>query len=122
MTFPLSRLMSSATAGYAVFALAKPSHLGDAMGASITERSGYDLLAHTFGVRDLAISSFGFLGRSDRTVRTAMGIRILCDVGDGVLLSLRAGDSQTRTKVLGVTMSWAALNLLAVRTDARRAA
>jgi len=30
---------------------------------------GWDLLAYVFGVRALAISTFGVLARSDRTVR-----------------------------------------------------
>jgi hypothetical protein len=73
-------------------------------------------------VRDLAISAFGVLGRSDKTVSTAMRIRILCDIGDGVLLATKAKDDETRAKVLGVTLGWAALNYLALRVDRRRAA
>jgi hypothetical protein len=120
MTFLLSRLMSTATASYGVYALAEPRHLGNAVDPK--NASSYDLLAQTYGARDLAISAFGVLGRSEKTVGTAMRIRILCDLSDGVLLSMRAKDDQTRAKVLGVTLGWAALNVLALRVDRRRLA
>ena len=118
MSFPLSRAMSAATATYGGYALAAPRHLGNAVDP--TSASDYDLLAQTYGVRDLVISGFGLLGRSERTVSTAMRIRVLCDIGDGVLLAMKAKDDQTRAKVLGVTLGWAALNTLALRTDRRR--
>ena len=57
MTFPLSRLMSTATASYGVYALAGPRHLGDAVDPK--HAADYDLLATTYGARDLAISSVG---------------------------------------------------------------
>lgn len=121
MSYALSRLMSTATASYAGYCLARPEHLGKALGADRQEQAGYDLLAEVFGVRDLAISTFGVLGRSDRTVRTAMWIRIMCDVGDGVVLAARADDDQTRAKALGATLTWATLNLAALQLDKRRA-
>jgi hypothetical protein len=119
MTFPLSRLMSSATASYGVYALVEPRHLGKALGAK--NPAEYDLVAQTYGARDLAVGAFGVLGKSDRTVTAAMMMRILMDVSDGLLLSARAKDAATRQKVLGVTIGWAALNALALRIDRRRA-
>lgn len=121
MSYAASRVMSAATASYAGFCFVRPEHLGQAMGADKHEQPGYDLLAHVFGVRDLAISTFGVLGRSDRTVRTAMWIRIMCDVGDGLVLAARADDDATRAKALGATMTWGTLNLLALQADKRRA-
>jgi hypothetical protein len=118
MSFPLSRVMSAATAAYGAYALAEPRHLGNAVDAK--NASDYDLLARTYGVRDLVISAVGLMGRSDGTVTGAMRIRILCDVGDGVLLAMRAKDDQTRAKVLGVTLGWATLNMVALRADRRR--
>jgi hypothetical protein len=118
MSFPLSRVMSAATAAYGAYALAEPRHLGNAVDPE--NASDYDLLAHTYGVRDLIISGFGLLGRSDLAVSTSMRIRILCDVGDGVLLAMRAKHDQARAKVLGVTLGWASLNALALRADRRR--
>jgi|GEM_PF-934508 len=121
MSYPMSRLMSTATASYAGLCFARPEHLGDALGAGKHEQPGYDLLANVFGVRDLAISTFGILGRSDRTVRTAMWIRIACDVGDGIVLASRVDDDEAKAKVLGATMTWGTLNFLALHLDKRRA-
>ncbi len=121
MSYALSRLMSTATASYAGFCFVRPEHLGEAMGADKHEQPGFDRLAEVFGVRDLAISAFGVLGRSDRTVTTAMWIRICCDVGDGIVLARRAEDDETRAKVLAATLTWGTLNLLALRADKRRA-
>ena len=119
MSFPLSRLMSTATAGYGVYALADPRHLGEVVDPK--HAADYDLLATTYGARDLAISSVGLLGRSGRTVSAAMLIRIACDVSDGLILATRTRDAATRQKVLGVTFGWAALNALALLSDRRRA-
>lgn len=113
--------MSTLTGGYAVFALAEPGHLAKALEVSGKEAAGFDVLARTYGVRDLAISSFGAFGRSGRTVRTAMKIRILNDVGDGLLLAARTSDDDVRRKVLTVTMGWAALNTVALVVDSARA-
>ena len=119
MSFPLSRLMSTATATYGVYALANPRHLGDAVDPKHAD--DYDLLATTYGARDLTISTVGLLGRSDKTISAAMAIRIVCDVSDGLILATRAKDDATRQKVLGVTFGWAALNTLALVSDRRRA-
>lgn len=120
MSYRLSRLLSTGTAGYAAFALVKPSHLADAMQADRSDRSGYDLLAQTYGVRDLAISSLGIFGRSAKTVKAAMLIRIAMDLGDAAVLSARTDDEDVRRKVLAVTLGWAALNSLALVVDSRR--
>lgn len=121
MSFPLSRLMSTATASYGAYALADPRHLGRALTSDPKAQASYDLVAQTYGLRDLAISSVGIFGRRPGSVRTAMKIRILMDVADGALLALKADDDQTRQKVLGVTFGWAALNALALAVDSRRA-
>ena len=119
MSFPLSRLMSTATATYGVYALANPRHLGDAVDPK--HAADYDLLATTYGARDLTISTVGLLGRSEKTISAAMAIRIACDISDGLILATRAKDDATRQKVLGVTFGWAALNTLALVSDRRRA-
>ncbi len=113
--------MSLATAGYGAFALARPGHLPDALEADETNRPGLELLAQTYGVRDLAISSLGVLGRSDRTIRAAMLMRIAMDLGDSALLATRTRDDRVRTKVLAVTIGWAGLNTFALLVDSRRA-
>lgn len=121
MSYPLSRLLSTATAGYGAYALFDPRHLGNAMQASRHEMTGYDTLAQVFGVRDLAISAFGMFGRTPRTVRTAMRLRIAMDLGDAAVLATRTDDAEIRKRVLAVTLGWAGLNALARTVDAARA-
>lgn len=121
MTYPLCRSMSAATASYGVYALVQPRHLGNAMTKNPVEQASYDTLARTYGARDLTVSAVGLFGRSDPTVTTAMVIRIVSDVCDGLILSARTKDQAVRTKVLGVTVGWAVLNTLALVVDRRRA-
>jgi hypothetical protein len=121
MSYRLSRLLSTATAAYGGYALAQPTHLWQALGADRKNREGLELLARTYGVRDLAISSLGVFGRSERTVRAAMLLRIAMDLGDAVLLSTQTDDEDVRRKVLAVTLGWAGLNTLALVVDSARA-
>jgi hypothetical protein len=121
MSYRLSRLLSTATAAYGGYALAQPAHLWQALGADRKHREGLELLARTYGVRDLAISSLGVFGRSERTVRAAMLLRIAMDLGDAVLLSTQTDDEDVRRKVLAVTLGWAGLNTLALVVDSARA-
>lgn len=111
--------MSTATASYGVYALIDPRHLGRALTANEPSQREYDLLALTFGGRDLAISAVGVLGRSPHATTAAMLVRIACDVSDGLILAARAEDDATRQKVLGATFGWAALNTLALLHDRR---
>jgi hypothetical protein len=120
MSYKLSRFMSTATAGYGAFALVSPEHLGNALGADKKDMPGLHLLAQTYGVRDLAISSLGIFGRSGKTVKAAMLLRIAMDLGDGLLLSSKTDDDEIRTKVLAVTLGWAGLNALALVVDSVR--
>jgi hypothetical protein len=120
MSYRLSRMMSTATAGYGVFALVNPAHLPDALQADKEDRPGLELLAETYGVRDLAISALGIFGRSPRTIRAAMLLRIAMDLGDAALLSTKT-DDEVRQKVLALTLGWAGLNALALLVDSVRA-
>jgi len=120
MSYNLSRLLSTATAGYGAFALAKPEHLGNVLQADKEDRPGYDLLAQAYGVRDLAIGAVGLFGRSGRTVKVAMLIRVAMDLGDAALLAPRMKDDAIRRKVLAVTLGWAGLNALALAIDSAR--
>jgi hypothetical protein len=121
MSYPLSRLMSAATVSYGAYALAEPRHLGRVMTDNEPEQAGYDLLAQTYGGRDLTIGALGLLGRSERTVTAAMLARIAFDISDGLLLSAKAEDEETRNQVLGITFGYAALNAVALLADRRRA-
>jgi hypothetical protein len=122
MSYPLSRLMSAASASYGVFALVRPRHLGNAMTQNPVKQADYDPLALTYGVRDTTISALGLLGRSDRAVTAAMVLRVLSDATDAVVLSVRADDDTVRRRILAITLSWGALNAGALILDRRRIA
>ncbi len=122
MTYALSRLMTTATAGYGVYALVRPGHVPNVLQAEAADRPGLELLAQTYGVRDLAISVRGLLGGTDQAMRTAMLLRIAMDLGDAGLLAPRTDDPDVRRKVLAITLGWAALNTVALAVDSRRAA
>ncbi len=113
--------MSTATAGYGAFALAIPEHLWKVLEADKEDRAALELLAQTYGVRDLAISALGIFGRSPKTVKAAMMLRIAMDLGDAWVLSARTEDDEIRRKVLQVTLGWAGLNTLALLVDSVRA-
>ena len=110
--------MSSATSAYAVFALARPGHLNDALGAPGAARPAHDRLARTYGVRDLASSALVFSGRTS-LVRAGMALRIAGDVGDCVVLASSTTNHDVRRKIAAVTLGWATLNALAWALDER---
>lgn len=118
MSYVLSRVMSLGTLSYSLYAFARPRHLGNAVEPKRADR--YDLLATTYGARDLVISSVGIAG-SGPAVGTAMTMRVALDVSDGLILARHTPDDRTRAKVLGVTLGWATLNLVALTVDRRRA-
>jgi hypothetical protein len=118
-SFTASRAMSAATAAYGVYALARPQHLPDALESPAHERSTYLGLARAYGVRDLAVSGFGLLGRG-RAVPSAMALRMASDVSDCVLLLRRLDEPRLRTKVAAVTLGWATLNGAALAWDLSR--
>lgn len=122
MTFTLSRVMSAATAGYGVFALARPDHLGKALEAPSARRPAFDLLAYTYGARDLPVSAVALTATSPSVVTAAMVLRIAGDLTDAAILGLGTSDPKVRRKVLAVTLGWAAANALALTLDRRRLA
>lgn len=114
-----SKIMSAATAGYAVFALAKPRHLGTALTKSPLKRPEYDLVARMFGPRDLAVSALALLAPSPVALERAMIARVVLDLSDAVLLTPEATTKVAKAKVLGATLTWAGLNVAAIRADRR---
>lgn len=121
MSFAFSRLLSAATASYGAYALREPRHLGNLLVTDKKRQESFDVLARTYGARDLAVSTFAILGRSDKVVTAAMLLRIGMDVSDAAVLSREAEDDETRTMVLAVTLGWASLNAVALWADRRRA-
>lgn len=120
MSFTFSRVLSGATAAYGLFALVNPRHLGGVLTGDRREQQKYDLVATTYGFRDVGLSAVGMLARSPRTARTAMLLRIGFDISDAVVLAPVAENARSRNKVLAATLGWATLNTLAVVADDRR--
>lgn len=119
MNSSFGRTLSVGTAAYAVFALVKPRHLGAAMTSNPLEQGRYDLVATTFGARDLVISSVAIGARSPSVVRAAMLARVALDLADCLMLAPRASGGAARAKVLAATLTWASLNTAAIVIDAR---
>jgi Domain of unknown function (DUF4267) len=121
MTFALSRLLSTATASYGVYALAQPRHLGAVLTSDPKKQASFDALTRTYGVRDLAVGALGVFGKSEKTVQAAMLLRVVMDLSDAAILSREAEDESAGKLVLGVTLGWATLNALALLADRHRA-
>lgn len=115
---PLSRTLSLASAGYAVFAGLKPRHLADALGETGAQATAYDRMARTYAARDIGISVLGAFGPA-RAVPVSIALRVLNDLGDAWALGTGRDDPAVRRKVLGVTLGYAALNSAALLTDRR---
>lgn len=121
MTTPsYSQIMSAATAGYAVFALAKPRHLGAALTKSPLKQPEYDLVARLFGPRDLALSALALLAPSPLARDHAMVARVVLDLSDAALLTPEGRTKVAKAKVLGATLTWAGLNVAAIVADRKQ--
>lgn len=120
MSFTLSRVLSAATAGYGVFALVKPGHLASGLQAESIERPGLDLVAYTYGARDVSLSTVALTATSPAVVTAVMVLRIVGDLGDAAILGLHTTDPGVRRKVLAVTTGWAVANTIALLVDRRR--
>ncbi len=112
-----SRLAAAASAGYGVFALARPEHLASGLGAE--DSASLRTLARVFGAREIAVGSLAVLG--DRGVVSAcMAARLSFDLSDCGILLAELEDEDVRGKVLAVTLGWAAVNAAAVLADLAR--
>lgn len=114
-----SKIMSAASAGYAVFALVKPRHLGNALTKSPLKQAEYDLTARVFGPRDLVVSTLALLAPTPAAREQAMFARVALDLSDAILLTPEGTTRGAKAKVLGVTVGWAGLNLAAILADRR---
>jgi len=117
MSYPLTRLLAVATAGYGVFALVRPDHLPKAMEAGPSDHEPLEQLARGYGVRDLVISGITLFGPAPGARRAGAVLRIANDLADAALLSTRTEDAKVRAKVLTATLGWATLNTLALLRD-----
>ena len=115
-----SKLLSLATATYAVFALVKPRHLADGVQAPAAQAPAFDRMAYTYAGRDLAISGLALLSKNPSVVTSAMLLRIIGDFSDAAVLSTGTSKPDVQKKVLAVTLGWAALNAAALVADRRQ--
>lgn len=119
MTYPLSRILSTATAAYGAYALLRPDHLGSALEAPAEQMAAFDLMAYTYALRDIPVSAVAMFASSDQLVVGSMLMRIASDLGDATILGLGVTDEQGRATALKVTLGWAALNLVGLLLDRR---
>ncbi|UJH70194.1 hypothetical protein [Ornithinimicrobium sp. INDO-MA30-4] len=119
MTFPLSRALSAATAAYAVFALVKPRHLGDALKAPEGQKPAVDLVAYTYAARDIPVSAVGMFASSPTLVTASMVMRIFTDFADATVLGSNTKDPEARKNALMITTGWGVLNTAALLIDRR---
>ena len=117
--YTASRIVSAATAGYAVFAAVKPRHLARGLQAPEKHAPALDRVAYTYTGRDLSISALAFTG-SPMGVRASILMRIVGDLTDATVLGAYAPNKDARRKVLGVTLGWAVVNAAALAWDERR--
>ncbi len=118
----LSKILSLATAAYGVFAALRPRHLGDGVAAPEEQKPAYDQMARTYAGRDLPISALAIASTNPSVVTAAMLLRIAGDLSDATVLATGTSRPAVRTKVLAVTLGWAALNTAALVVDRRRLA
>lgn len=117
MSFPLTRAAAAATLAYNIAAIARPHALVTGLNGQVTDEQAR-LLTRTWFGRDVPISGLALLGRPD-AVPVAAGLRIAADLTDAAVLGIACTGS-ARTKALGVTLGWAAVNAVAVTIDRRR--
>lgn len=118
VSYPVSRTVSVATGGYAVYCAVRPRHVANAVGAEGAVAETYDRLARTYFARDIGIGALGAFGPA-ATVPLSIGLRLLGDVGDSWALSIDQ-EPKVRQKVLKITLGWAALNAAALLIDRKR--
>lgn len=117
--YTASRIVSAATAAYAVFAAVKPRHLAKGLQAPDRHAPALDRVAYTYTGRDLSISALAFTG-SPLAVRASMIMRIVGDITDATVLGTYAPTTQARRKVVSVTLGWGVITALALAWDERR--
>ena len=113
-----SKLLSLATAGYAVYCAVRPRHLADALEVPAARAPETDRLARTYTGRDLPLAVMALASNDPATVRTAMLLRLTADLTDATVLGSTTTGA-VRGKVLGITLGYGALHLAALAADAR---
>ena len=116
--YPLTRATHVLTAGYGLFALVKPGHLQNGLEDQAGDKLGTDRLARTYTGRELPVTLLGILGPAS-LVPTTVALRVANDLTDAAVLGSTT-TGKVRTRILGITLGWAALNAAAFALDTRR--
>lgn len=115
MNYVFSKTVAVATAGYALFALARPQHLSDALEERGSAARATHRTAYTYAARDLPISALTVLGRGDLPAAGAL-LRLAGDLGDALVLGL-TGPGSKRGTLAGVPLAWGAITVGALALD-----
>jgi hypothetical protein len=113
-----SKMLSTVTAGYAVYCAVRPRHLAEALEVPADRAPETDRLARTYTGRDLPLAAVALLSRDPRLVRAAMALRLTADLTDATVLGSTTTGA-VRTKVLAVTLGYGALHVAALLADSR---
>ncbi len=117
-SYPLTRATHALTAAYGAFAVVKPDHLQNGLEDQAGDRVGTDRLSRTYAGRELPVTLLGIFGPAS-IVPTTVALRIANDLTDAAVLSSTT-TGKIRTRILAVTLGWAAVNAAAFALDTRR--
>jgi|tagenome__1003787_1003787.scaffolds.fasta_scaffold20281799_2 hypothetical protein len=116
----IPRALGVATAAYGVAITARPALLlkpsGMLRGAEPEPEQA--TFVRALGIRDLASGAAMALAPGRKSLRTAIAVRVVSDLGDLVVLGRALRGNPQRTKVMAAAGSWAAvcaLSALATR-------
>lgn len=115
-TYPLTRLVAAATGGYAIYCLAKPEHLSQALGEKGKAAEATDRVGYTYAARDLAISALAFV---PKMAPVSAALRIAGDLGDAAVLGA-TGPEDNRSTLVGVPLTWGGITAAALLIDRAR--
>lgn len=115
IAFPITKVLSAASAVYGAYAIARPAHLGRALESK--PETKYDSTARIFGIRDVVVSTVALLSKDRSVITAAAGTRVAFDIGDCLALRGEARTADAKRKITGITLGWAALNAAAYAAD-----
>lgn len=112
----IPRTLGVLTALYGLATIVRPAVLAKPAGLSGDEPStGVSVLTRAVGARDVANGVAVALAPSGPALQLAVAARIAGDLGDAATFALAGElDGSARRKAVGVSVGWAALNVLAL--------
>lgn len=117
MRFLVPRLLGVATAAYGAAVFAKPGLLLKPSGMRQDDHE-LDAVVRTLAARDVASGVAMAVAPSRKAMRLAIGVRVVSDAADAVVLNRALTGKAERKKILAVAGGWGllcALSALATR-------